>query len=333
MSAVAPLLAVRDLHVSYAAPGHGRLHAVCGVSFELQRGETLAIVGESGSGKSTIARALVRLTPADSGSALFDGVDLLQLSGRALQTMRRRVQLIFQDPTSSLDPRMSVGESIAEPLRVFEPALPPAERARRVLAMLQTVGLAAEHLPRLPHEFSGGQAQRIAIARALILSPHLLVCDEPLSALDVSIKSQIGNLLKDLQQQLQLSLLFISHDLTAVRFACDHMLVLYLGRVMEMAPRDAIFARPRHPYTQALLQAVPVPNPTVARARRRKPLEGEIPSPLTPPAGCVFSTRCPHAIERCRSERPRLREFGSSLVACHRVEEIEPLRSDTLEVA
>jgi oligopeptide transport system ATP-binding protein len=323
-TAIAPLLAVRDLRVSYRA-GHGvaRLQAVAGVSFELARAETLAIVGESGSGKSSIARALLRLIPADSGQALFAGDDLLRLAGAQLQAVRRRVQLIFQDPTSSLDPRMSIGESVAEPLRVFEPQLSTAERSARVLAMLQVVGLASEHLTRLPHEFSGGQAQRIAIARALILHPALLVCDEPLSALDVSIKSQIGNLLKDLQQQMQLSLLFISHDLTAVRFACDRVLVLYLGCVMETAARDAVFTHPRHPYTRALLASVPIPNPSAARARRaRPPLEGEIPSPLSPPSGCVFRTRCPHAMERCARERPLLRAVGDSHVACHRAEEL-----------
>ncbi len=322
--ASAPLLAVRDLRVSYrVGPGGARLQAVAGVSFELARAETLAIVGESGSGKSSIARALLRLTPADSGAALFAGDDLLQLAGVRLQAMRRRVQLIFQDPTSSLDPRMSIGESVAEPLRVFEPQLGTAQRAARVLAMLQVVGLASEHLTRLPHEFSGGEAQRIAIARALILHPVLLVCDEPLSALDVSIKSQIGNLLKDLQQQMQLSLLFISHDLTAVRFACDRVLVLYLGRVMETASRDALFTEPRHPYTRALLASVPVPDPSAARARRaRPPLQGEIPSPLSPPSGCVFRTRCPLAVERCARETPALRAVGDSQVACHRAEEL-----------
>jgi oligopeptide transport system ATP-binding protein len=327
------LLRVRDLTVSYPAHGRARLQAVAGVSFELARAETLAIVGESGSGKSSIARALVRLITSDSGQALFDGTDLLQLSGRALQAMRRRLQLIFQDPLSSLDPRMSIGESIAEPLRVFEPQLAPGQRTQRVLAMLQTVGLSGEHLRRLPHEFSGGQAQRIAIARALIVRPALLVCDEPLSALDVSIKSQIGNLLRDLQQELDLSMLFISHDLTAVRFACDRMLVLYLGRVMETAPRDAIFGRPLHPYTQALLQAVPIPDPAAARRRRSRPLEGEIPSPLSPPSGCVFRTRCPHAVERCLRERPQLRQIGASQVACHRVEELEGMQLETLEPA
>jgi oligopeptide transport system ATP-binding protein len=325
MSAAAPLLSVRELRVSYRAGlAHERLHAVDGVSFELGSGETLAIVGESGSGKSSIARALLRLTPADGGEARFGGSDLLQASAAQLHSLRRSVQLIFQDPGSSLDPRMSIGESIAEPLRVFEPGLSAKERRARVSAMLEQVGLAADQLARLPHEFSGGQAQRIAIARALILRPALLICDEPLSALDVSIKSQIGNLLKDLQEQLRLSLLFISHDLTAVRFASDRVLVLYLGRVMEMGAAEELFARARHPYTRALLQAVPVPDPRAARARRARPLEGELPSPLAPPSGCVFRTRCPHALERCALERPALRRIGASEVACHRAEELAP---------
>jgi len=318
------LLAVRDLSVSYRVTDHGRhvrLRAVSGVSLQLARGETLGLVGESGSGKSSIARALLRLVPADSGVALFRGTDLLQLSGAALQAMRRHLQLIFQDPLASLDPRMHIGDILAEPLRVFEPQLAASERRQRVLAMAGAVGLGAEHLDRYPHEFSGGQAQRIGIARALIIEPELIVCDEPLSALDVSIKSQISNLLKDLQRRLQLSLLFISHDLAAVRFSCDRVLVLYLGRVMETAGCDELFGAARHPYTRALLRAAPLPDPIAARAHRSAPLEGEIPSPLSAPSGCVFRTRCPLAIERCEREIPALRLVGASLVACHRAEE------------
>lgn len=319
------LLSVRDLQVSYRIDHAGRhavLRAVNGVSFELARGESLGIVGESGSGKSSIARALLRLVPA-TGAAVLQGEDLLQLSGRGLQAMRRRLQLIFQDPLASLDPRMSVGEIVAEPLRVFEPQLSRAELSQRVLAMMRAVGLNAEHLPRFAHEFSGGQAQRIGIARALMLQPELLVCDEPLSALDVSIKSQIANLLKDLQQQLQLSLLFIAHDLAAVRFACDRVLVLYLGRVMEVASCSGLFNAARHPYTRALLRSVPIADPVAARARRSAPLAGELPSPLTPPSGCVFRTRCAYAIERCAREVPMLRTIDDSQVACHRAEELD----------
>jgi oligopeptide transport system ATP-binding protein len=318
-------LSVRGLHVSYriAFGGrHTRLPAVHDVAFDLAQGETLGIVGESGSGKSSIARALLRLIPADSGSALFQGTDLLALSGAALQAMRRHLQLIFQDPLAALDPRMSIGEIVAEPLRVFAPQLDAAARRERVLQMLQAVGLGAQHLQRYPHEFSGGQAQRIGIARALIIQPQLVVCDEPLSALDVSIKSQISNLLKDLQRRLRLSLLFISHDLAAVRFSCDRVMVLYLGRIMETASCDALFSAAHHPYTRALLQAAPIPDPVAARARRKLPLEGEIPSPLAAPSGCVFRTRCPLAIERCARELPKLRTVGDSLVACHRAEEV-----------
>ncbi|MCC7462645.1 MAG: ATP-binding cassette domain-containing protein [Gammaproteobacteria bacterium] len=316
-----PVLEVRNLAVHYriARPGAGQalLRAVEDVSFTVHRGRTLGIVGESGSGKSSIARALLRLVPAAGGRALFRGADLLALEGAALRQARRHVQMIFQDPLASLDPRMTVEDSVAEPLRVFAPELNRAQRRTRVLAVLERVGLGAEHLARFPHEFSGGQAQRIGIARALILEPELLVCDEPLSALDVSIKSQVSNLLKDLQRELGLALLFISHDLAAVRFSCDEVLVLYLGRVMELAPRAALFTAPRHPYTRALLDAVPLPDPLAARARRATPLAGELPSPLAPPSGCVFRTRCPIAEERCARVVPALRACGPGVVACH----------------
>jgi len=322
-NAVAPALEVNDLAVRFAVPGTRQwLHAVDGVSFTVARGETLGVVGESGSGKSTIARALLRLVPATRGTARFRGSDLLALEGRTLRAMREHLQIIFQDPLASLDPRMSVGEIIEEPLREFRPALDRGARREAVRAILGRVGLLPSQLNRYPHEFSGGQAQRIGIARALILQPALLVCDEPISALDVSIKSQIANLLKDLQQAFDLSLLFIAHDLAAVRFSCDRILVLYLGRVMEIASRKALFDTPRHPYTRALLQSVPIPDPLRARARSGVPLGGEIPSPLTPPSGCVFRTRCPFAAPRCAAEIPHLRNVGDSQVACHRAEEL-----------
>jgi oligopeptide transport system ATP-binding protein len=276
------------------------------------------VVGESGSGKSSIARALLRLIPAQSGAAQFRGQDLLRLRGARLHQMRRHVQLIFQDALASLDPRMQVGEILAEPLRSFEPQLSLEQRSARIIQMLRAVGLEDEHLHRYSHEFSGGQAQRVGIARALIVRPELIICDEPLSALDVSIKSQISNLLRDLQRQMQLSLLFISHDLPAVRFICDRVLVLYLGRVLEVADTDALFGTPRHPYTQALINAAPIPDPVRAQARQHVALEGEIPSPLNAPSGCVFRTRCPLAIAQCASEVPLLRPVGASLVACHR---------------
>jgi len=318
-----PALAVSDLAVRFAVSGPKRwLQAVDGVSFTVERGQTLGVVGESGSGKSTIARALLRLVPATAGTARFRGVDLLALEGPTLRAMREHFQIIFQDPLASLDPRMSVAEIIEEPLREFRPALDRAARRGKVLAMLDRVGLASAHLNRFPHEFSGGQAQRIGIARALMLQPELLVCDEPISALDVSIKSQIANLLKDLQLEFGITVLFIAHDLAAVRFSCDRILVLYLGRVMEIAPRTALFETPRHPYTRALLQSVPVADPALARSRRTAPLGGEIPSPLAPPSGCVFRTRCPFAGPICGEQVPRLRPVGASLVACHRAEEL-----------
>jgi oligopeptide transport system ATP-binding protein len=313
-------LEVQGLTVRFALAG-GRqrlLQAVTDVSFSVPRGETLGIVGESGSGKSTIARALLRLVPASAGTAWFRGVDLLALEREPLRAIREHLQIIFQDPLASLDPRMRVGQLIAEPLLEFRPRLDAEARRSLVLAMMERVGLLHSHLNRYPHEFSGGQAQRIGIARALVLEPELLVCDEPISALDVSIKSQIANLLKDLQAQLQLSLIFIAHDLAAVRFSCERVLVLYLGRVMEIAPRAALFSTPRHPYTRALLQSVPIPDPQRARARRDAPLGGEIPSPLAPPSGCVFRTRCPFAEARCAERVPELRTVGESLVACHR---------------
>jgi oligopeptide transport system ATP-binding protein len=319
------VLTVQGLTVRFALAGarHRVLQAVTDVSFSLPRGETLGIVGESGSGKSTIARALLRLVPASAGVARFKGINLLALEHEPLRRMREHLQIIFQDPLASLDPRMRVSQIIEEPLLEFRPRLDAQARRTVVLSTMERVGLLQSHLNRYPHEFSGGQAQRIGIARALVLEPELLVCDEPISALDVSIKSQIANLLKDLQRQLHLSVLFIAHDLAAVRFSCERVLVLYLGRVMEIAPRDALFSAPQHPYTRALLQSVPIPDPRRARARREAPLGGEIPSPLTPPSGCEFRTRCPIAEARCAEQVPALRVVGSSQVACHRAGEQE----------
>ena len=315
-----PLLEVRGLSVVYPVAGRA-LRAADEVSFSIDRGETLGLVGESGSGKSTLAQAVMRLVPVSAGSVRFEGVDWLALGHRALKSAREHMQIIFQDPLASLDPRMTVGELIGEPLRVHRPELSHVERLERVVSMMARVGLARTHVDRYPHEFSGGQAQRIGIARSLMLEPALLVCDEPLSALDVSIRAQVAMLLKDLQRELRLAILFIAHDLAAVRFSCDRVLVLYLGRVMEIAPRDALFGAPRHPYTAALLQSVPIADPVRARARRTAPLGGEIPSPLSPPSGCVFRTRCPLAVARCERERPRLRRLGESEVACHRAED------------
>jgi oligopeptide/dipeptide ABC transporter ATP-binding protein len=319
-----PLLQVRGLRVSYAARHRGRsvrLRALENLSFDLAGGHALGIVGESGSGKSTLARALLRLTAADAGQIQFRGDDLLALRGAALQRMRAHVQMIFQDGISALDPRQRIGDTLAEPLQIFRPQWSATQRRTSVLAMLERVGLEAQHLQRFPHEFSGGQAQRIGIARALILGPQLVVCDEPLSSLDVSIKAQITELLQQLQRELRLSLVFIAHDLPAVQLLCDRVLVLYLGRVMELAARDTLFHTPQHPYTRALLQAIPIPDPRRARARPA-PIIGDIPSSLFPPSGCVFRTRCPHAIERCAREVPALRRIGDSEVACHRAGEI-----------
>jgi len=318
------LLRVRGLGVDYTLQrgfaAAQTLRALDDIGFQLARGSTLGVVGESGSGKSTLARALLRLLPVTRGSAHFDGIDLLALQGPALRAMRPRLQMIFQDAQASLDPRMRIGAVLAEPLREFRPQLGEAQRQTAIEAMLAQVGLRAGLARHYPHELSGGQAQRVGIARALMLEPQLVVCDEPLSALDVSIKSQVGNLLKDLQQRLQLALIFISHDLAAVRFSADRVLVLYLGRIMELARSELLYRRPLHPYTRALLAAVPAPDPQ--RRSAAAPLHGEIPSPLDPPSGCVFRSRCPLAIARCAAEKPLLRDLAGSQVACHRAEEL-----------
>lgn len=308
-----PLLAVQDLRVRYRT-----LTAVAGVSFELSAGESLGLVGESGSGKSSIARALLRLIPA-AGTVLFRGRDLLAMAGADLRAMREHMQIIFQDPQGALDPRMRVAELVAEPLLEFRTSLTPPERQDAVAKMLAMVGMGPEHLPHYPHQLSGGQAQRVGIARALMLSPQLLICDEPVAALDVSIKSQIANLLRDLRDERQLSLLFIAHDLATVRFLCDRVCVLYLGRMMEIAPRDALYGSPRHPYTRALLAANPLPDP--ARTQPRAPLRGEAPRASALPGGCVFRDRCPMAVARCSSETPLPRLVGASIVACHRADD------------
>ena len=322
-----PLLEARNLRVSYAVRHAGRqvrLRALSDVSFDLLRAETLGIVGESGSGKSTLARALLRLIPADAGTVrLQPDIDLLGLRGAALRAVRARLQMIFQDGVAALDPRQRIGAALEEPLLVLRPQLSALQRRERVRSSLERVGLEPGHLDRFPHQLSGGEAQRIGMARALMVEPEILVCDEPLSSLDVSIKAQITALLQRLKQDLRLSMLFIAHDLPAVQQLCDRVLVLYLGRVMEIASREALFDRPRHPYTRALLQSVLIPDPRVARGRRTAPLPGEIPSSLEPPSGCVFRTRCPHAVDRCAREVPLLRSVGGSEVACHRVEEID----------
>ncbi len=321
-----PLLDVRELAVHFHIPNGLRkrrvLRAVDGVSFAVPARETLGVVGESGCGKSTLARGLMRLLPATSGSVHFAGDDLLALPKERLRRLRRQFQIVFQDPLAALDPRMTVGQIIGEPLQALVPELPRAQRQERVLAMMQRVGLSAAQVNRYAHEFSGGQAQRIGIARALVVEPRLLVCDEPVSSLDVSIKAQVINLLMDLRDERALTLLFIAHDLASVRHIADRVLVLYLGRAVELASRDAIFAAPRHPYTRMLFAAAPIPDPDAARRAREAPVRGEIPSPFNPPSGCAFRTRCPHAVARCAAERPSLRPLNGSWVACHRAEEL-----------
>ncbi len=318
------LLQVRDLEVHFTLPGDGWLarrrvvRAVDGVCFNLRAGRTLGVVGESGCGKSTLARALLGLVPATGGSIRLAGEEITGRTAAALRPLRRKVQMVFQDPFASLDPRMTLGQIIAEPLRALNPELDAAERRRRVRHLMERVGLAAGWIDRYPHEFSGGQCQRIGIARALACGPELLVCDEPVSALDVSVQAQIVNLLMELQRELGLALLFIAHDLAVVRQVSHEVMVMYLGRQAELAPAELLYRSPRHPYTRALLDSVPLPDPERERARQAVPLAGDPPSPLSPPAGCAFHTRCPRAQARCRQSRPALHplEEGRQL-ACH----------------
>jgi peptide/nickel transport system ATP-binding protein len=318
----APLLQVNDLKKHFPVRGHllkrnaSRVYAVDGVSFEIARGETLSLVGESGCGKSTVGRAILRLFDITAGQVVLDGRRIDDLSPDRLKQMRRRVQVVFQDPFSSLNPRLRVRAILAEPIRNFGLAKSSAELESKVAALMDTVRLPRDALDRRPHEFSGGQRQRICIARALAAEPDLIVCDEAVSALDVSVKAQIVNLLQDLQREFGLALLFISHDLAIVEHMTHRVAVMYLGKIVEIAPREQIFASPKHPYTKALLSAVPVPDPTV----RRTPiiLKGDVPSPINPPSGCRFHTRCPFVFDRCRTEEPELRQrTEGQWAACH----------------
>jgi oligopeptide transport system ATP-binding protein len=323
-----PLLLVEDLEVQYrvrrgAWGRRARLRAVAGVHFAVHTREALGIVGESGCGKSTVARAILELVPHSAGRVLWEGRDIASLAHTQRQRLRSELQIIFQNPLASLDPRMAVAALIGEPLRVHRAALDARSRQRAVRVLLEQLGLAAELARRYPHELSGGQCQRVAIARAMILNPKLLVCDEAVSALDVSMQAQIIALLGTLKEEQHLALLFISHNLVVVRELCERVLVLYLGRMMELAPAELLYAHPLHPYTRALFEAIPVPDPEVQPARLAHTIAGEPPSALTPPRGCVFHTRCPHVIDLCRRQIPAWETVAEGRhVACHRWREI-----------
>jgi peptide/nickel transport system ATP-binding protein/oligopeptide transport system ATP-binding protein len=319
-----PLIEVRDLVKHFPITRGivmqrrvGAVKAVDGVSFDVRRGETLGIVGETGCGKTTTARLIMRLLDATSGAVRFEGRDITRLKGSELKGVRRDMQMIFQDPYSSLNPRKSVGSIIGEPFAIHGLLKGKGERKRSVQELMEMVGLNPEHYNRFPHEFSGGQRQRIGVARALALKPKLLIADEPVSALDVSIQAQVLNLLREMQRELGLTLVFIAHDLSVVRYMCDRVAVMYLGKVVEIGPGDALYGSPRHPYTGALLAAVPVPDPLGAR-RERATLSGDVPSPANPPSACRFHTRCPKAQERCSLEEPLLEDKGTGTqTACH----------------
>ncbi len=326
MNTPAALLSVQDLRVHFELAGDSIwpwaparvLKAVDGVSFDLYPGETLGIVGESGCGKSTLARAILNLVPTTAGDLTWQGKRMRGAGHEAWQELRKSVQMIFQDPLASLDPRMTVAQIIAEPLHTHFPTMTDAEIARKVRAMMDKVGLTKHQINRYPHEFSGGQCQRIGIARALVLEPKLVICDEPVSALDVSIQAQIINLLMQLQAQMRLALIFIAHDLAVVRHISQRVMVMYLGRTMEIATKEAIYRNPRHPYTQALLSAIPTPDPKRERSKTVQLLQGDLPSPINPPSGCIFRTRCPQAISSCAGQIPALRPLDTdSQVACN----------------
>ena len=321
------LLVVRDLykyfpiHAGIVSRHVGDVKAVDGIDFSIRSGETLGLVGESGSGKTTVGRVVLRLLPATKGEVIFDGRNVHQLPREEVRKLRKEMQIIFQDPYASLNPRMTVGDIIGEPLAIHHLAKGKAAEDR-VQELLRLVGLQSYHANRYPHEFSGGQRQRIGVARALAVSPKFIVADEPVSALDVSIQAQVVNLLQDLQAQFGLTFLFIAHDLAVVRHISNRVAVMYVGKIMEIADRDDLYENPLHPYTQALLSAIPIPDPKVEQRRKRILLTGDIPSPVNPPSGCRFHTRCPIAFDRCRVEVPPLKEYAPNhTAACHWVEE------------
>ena len=320
-----PLIQLRDVRKYFYKGGltAGKrqcIKAVDGFSLDIYQGQNIGLVGESGCGKSTLGRTILNLYPATSGTVTYKGEEIEKLSFREMRPYRKEMQMIFQDPYASLNPRRTIMQSMEEPLELFKIGT-KAERRERVIELLNEVGIGKEHLEKYPHEMSGGQRQRIAIARSIILSPHFVVADEPVSALDVSVRSQVLNLMKELQKEHNLSYLFISHDLSVVRYLCDRVVVMYLGKVMEWADKHELFDHPAHPYSQALLSAIPVPD--VHRKTKRIVLQGDLPSPANPPAGCVFHTRCRYGTEECKNVCPQLREIGTGhQVACHHAEEL-----------
>ncbi|PKM94070.1 MAG: oligopeptide ABC transporter ATP-binding protein OppF [Firmicutes bacterium HGW-Firmicutes-1] len=317
-----PLISAKNIK-KYFQVGKGMLKAVDGLNFDIYPGETLGLVGESGCGKSTAGRTIMRLYEPTDGELIFNGKNVFTLSRKEMQDVRKNFQMIFQDPYACLNPRMTVEDIIAEPLDIHKTYKTNEERRSRVIEMLELVGLGEEHAMRFPHEFSGGQRQRIGIARALALNPKFIICDEPISALDVSIQAQVVNLLKDLQEKLGLTYLFIAHDLSMVRYISDRVGVMYLGHMMELADSEMLYSHPIHPYTRALLSAIPIPNPETQRGRQRIILEGDVPSPIDPPNGCRFVERCSYAIDKCRQETPVFEEIEEQhFVACHRAREI-----------
>jgi oligopeptide transport system ATP-binding protein len=329
---VSELLRIDNLSKTFSINAGGlfskplKLRALQDISFTVERGETLGIVGESGCGKSTLGRCILQLLKPDEGRVVWMGTDLNSLPGEEMRKRRKDLQIIFQDPQASLNPRMTVGEIVADPLKTLMPELNREQRRQRVMEIMEAVGLQPEMINRYPHEFSGGQAQRIGIARALITEPKLIVCDEPVSALDVSIQAQILNLLSELKDQFGLTLVFISHNLSVVRHVSDRILVLYLGRIVELSSGDDLYQDAKHPYTKALLTAVPIPDPKRARQRNIDALKGEIPSPINPPSGCTFRTRCRYATERCAEIRPPLETVSEGRqVACIRWREIDAM--------